>query len=698
MMEAFDRLTPALQYQIVNGLGWRGLRPVQEESVQAILDGYNCVILAPTAGGKTEAAFFPLLSMLDAEDLAPTSVLYIAPIRALLNNQEARLDKLTGMLGRRAMKWHGDVGASKRKRFIAEPADVLAITPESLEAMLMSTRTPGKELLSKVRAVVIDEVHAFASDDRGAHLVALIERICRLSQYDVQRIGLSATVGDPEAICEWLTGSSARPGRVVNPGGPGKQAELSLDFVGGLNNAALMIDRLYPGSRRLVFVDSRRRVEELGDHLQQRDVNVFVSHSSLAASDRHAAERAFEEGNNCVIVATSALELGIDVGDLEYVLQIDSPATVASFLQRMGRTGRRAETSPNCTFLATTDEATWQSAALLRLHEKGFVEPTSPTRWAPHIIAHQLLGLSLQQFGVPTSSWWEWLDGCAAFSEVTHAQRMALCEHMVSAGILVEVDGRYLLGERGETLYGAKHFMELFAVFSVPATLKVMHGNREVGTIDAFFAQARDTGPLCFVLGSRAWEVTSINWRRGVCTVKPAAGGTYPRWVGRPVLLSQALCRAMFEVLRDEGVDPSWSQRACEAIERVRQEHSFVHDGPAPLVNEPDSVRWWTFGGGRANTLLATLLQAILGEKVTANNHAIRFSGAAAQSDAAIRQAIDSLRVPGALSWELAGSLLPERATSHLSKFQPCMPETQELELAARTLLDVEGAQQVLNF
>ena len=522
-MDAFDRLSPALAVQIVNGLGWTGLRPVQNQSIDAILDGKNAVVLAPTAGGKTEASLFPLLSLMDTEDRAPTSVLYVAPIRALLNNQEARLEKLTGLIGRTAFKWHGDVSQSARKRFVRDPADILAITPESLEAMLMSTSVPGKRLLSNVRAVVIDEVHAFAQDDRGSHLVALLERIQRLSGYDIQRIGLSATVGDPEAIADWLGGSSKRPRIVVNPGGAGTPPEVKLDYVGSLENAAHVIHKLWPGTRRLVFVDSRRRVEELGSMLLARGVDTFVSHSSLAVSERTAAERAFEERDNCVIVATSALELGIDVGDLDRVIQVDAPSTVSSFLQRMGRTGRRPGTRANCTFLATSDDAVLQCAALLHLWEQGYVEPTNPNFRSTHVLAHQLLTLGIQAMGIGVADWWSWVEGCSAFDEIGEADRRNLLRHMLDQDILAEVDSRLVLGRRGERLYAGANFRELYAVFSAPPVLRVLHGRQEVGSVDAWFAQQdSDAKSLAFVLGGRAWEVTSIDWKRGSCQVKPA--------------------------------------------------------------------------------------------------------------------------------------------------------------------------------
>lgn len=691
-MDAFDRLSPALQYQVVNDLGWKGLRPVQEQATQAILDGKNCVVLAPTAGGKTEAAFFPLLSLADTEDRRATSVLYIAPIRALLNNQEVRLQRLTGLVGRTAFKWHGDVGTSARKRFLRDPTDVLAITPESLEAMLMSTRVPGARILKHVQAVVVDEVHAFARDDRGAHLAALLERIQRICGHDIQRIGLSATVGDPEVIASWLSGSSAREAVVVDPGGAKHEADLSVDHVGSLENAALVVEKLHTGRRRLVFVDSRRRVEELGDHLRRRGVNVFLSHSSLSVAERAAAERAFEEGDDCVIVATSALELGIDVGDLDHVLQIDAPARVSSFLQRMGRTGRRPGSRPNCTFLARDDGSVLQAAALLRLHARGFVEPTGPSDRASHVLAHQLLALSIQHLGVPTADWWGWLDGCASFEGLQPPERQAVLEHMLAEDILVRTDSRLSLGERGEKLYAGRNFLELYAVFSAPSVLKVMHGTREVGTIDAWFMQLGGDGPQTFVLGGDPWEVVHIHWRRGSCQVRPAPRARYPVWMGSPVLLSRELCQAVRQVLISDDVDPWWSKRARAVIGELREQHAFLRDDPSPLEPHREKVRWWTFAGGKANALLAAALEAELGGRVRPSNRYVTFAEGAAKSDVAIRQAIRGLAEPGVLSWEVARAHSSGAGRGRVSKFQPCLPDELERDLLARASMDVEGA------
>ncbi len=696
-MEAFDRLSPALQHQVVSGLGWTGLRPVQEQATHAILDGANCVILAPTAGGKTEAALLPLLSRMDTEDHEPVSVLYVAPIRALLNNQEPRLRTLSELVGRTAGKWHGDVGLSARKRMLRAKPDILAITPESLEAMFLSTRVPPEHLLSHIRAIVIDEVHAFASDDRGAHLVSLIERITRVSGHDIQRIGLSATVGDPEDIVAWLSGSSMRPGRVVNQGGGRREPKLVLDHVGNTDNAAMLIERMFPGTRRLVFVDSRRGVERLGHTLAQRGVDVFLSHSSLALSERTAAEAAFTEGSNCVIVATSALELGLDVGDLDHVIQVDAPSTVSSFLQRMGRTGRRSGTTANCTFLCTDEDSVLQAAALLELNVRGFVESADASRWSPHVLAQQLISLAMQERGVPTLEWWDRLDGCSAFAEISVHTRTAIATHMVNEGILNEIEYRLVLGDKGQQLYGAKNFLELYAVFSTPRVLRVLHGAQEIGMVDAFFLQDEDRRSAAFVLGGRPWRIVHVNWKGGTCEVVPADHGVYPRWTGRPTLLSWQLCQAMRELLVGEQTRPWWSKRATAVIEEMRGSHAFLHDTAQPLTNEIDgAIKWWTHAGGRGNRLLAAALEDKLGERVTAGNEAVRFSGHAGKSQAAVRDAIHALVEEPRPTWADAARWVDLGANARVSKFQPCLPELVARELVARELMDVGDATRAL--
>ncbi|MBK8255142.1 MAG: DEAD/DEAH box helicase [Polyangiaceae bacterium] len=696
-MTAFDRLTPAFQYQVVHTLGFNSLRPVQERAIETILDGKNCVVLAPTAGGKTEAAFFPLLSAMDEGDWRPVSVIYLCPIRALLNNQEQRLERYASVLGRRVFKWHGDVTASAKKRFVASPADILLTTPESLEAMLISPNVPARALFSGLRAVVIDEIHAFAGDDRGAHLSALLERFTRFCGRDVQRIGLSATVGNPEEILQWMRGSSTRPGEMVDPGGARKKPDLTLDYVGSLENAATLVRALHPGKKRLAFVDSRRKAEELGNLLRQGGVTTFVSHGSLGATERRDAERAFQDGKDCVIVATSALELGIDVGDLDHVLQVDSPPTVAAFLQRMGRTGRREGTTPNCTFLATTDATLLQSAALLQLFKEGWVEPVQPWRRAHHILAHQILGLAVERRGVVRGDIAGWFEGSSAFSDIAATEREALIDTMLDRTILANQDGKIWLGTEGEKRYGRANFEALYAVFDAPRMITVKADAREIGVVDATFlrtitATGKDS---TFVLAGQAWEVVHIEWERGICIVRPTKDGRAPRWSGGPRFLGYELCQAIKRVLLSDETAPWCSQRARKVLATSRAEHGFLREGRT-LLSDKDSITWWTFAGGAANTLLGRMLERALGGRAIARNTHLTLVDEAGKSLVAVRQTLRGFQEQGRPNSNDLRESAQAAAKTALSKFEPCLPAEQLNELQVSRLFDLTGARASL--
>ena len=692
MSAAFDRLSPALQHQIVNALGFAELRPVQELAIDPVLDGKSCVVLAPTAGGKTEAAFFPILSRMDSEDWRPVSVLYVAPIRALLNDQEHRVTRYCELIGRRAMKWHGDTPTSERKAFLADPDDVLLTTPESLEVMLMSRTVPARKLFQTLRAVIIDEAHAFVGGDRGVHFSSVLERLSRICGQDLQRIALSATVGNPEAVLDWLSGASKRERAVVRAPGVRAAPEVALDFVGAAENAAKMIAELHPGRKRLVFVDSRRGVEQIGRALRDRGVDTYVTHSSLSMDERHRAERAFAEGRDCVIVATSALELGIDIGDLDHVLQVGCPSTIAAFLQRLGRSGRREGTRANLTFLATEPEQLLQAAALLRLHARGFVEPVRTPRRAFHVLAHQLIALSIQEGGIPETDWWSWVSTAAAFSEISDRDRGELLEHMIAEGILARADGRLSLGERGERLYGFRNFTELYSVFSTPRILAVLHGSQEIGSIEASFVEQEEPARLTFTLAARTWRVVTIDLTHGLVRVEPVPEGRHARWTGRPVLLHRELCQSIREVLVSEGADAGWSRRATAKLDELREEHAFLRDADVPLVPNAGGLRLWNFAGGRANNLLAKTLEGILGEKVTTSNLAIGFREGAAKSEVAIRQAIERLVAEERPNARDAITYTAGLDSVRLSKFQPCLSPRLESEYLADSLTDARGA------
>lgn len=615
-VDPLDRLDPVVLHHVVNSLGWPDLRPFQKAAVHPLMDGEDVVLLAPTAGGKTEAASFPVLSAMRAGNWTGTSVLYLAPLKALLNNLAPRVDAYAQWLGRRAALWHGDTPESVRRRIRVESPDILLTTPESLEAMLISVKTDHARLLGGVRAVIVDEVHAFAGDDRGWHLLAVLERLERLTGRRIQRIGLSATVGNPEALLTWLQGArpAERPGRVVAPGVTPATAgsapppgEVELDYVGSLTNAAKVISALHQGEKRLVFCDSRRQVEELGAALRARGVMVFLSHASLSTDERTRSERAFAEARDCVIVSTSTLELGIDVGDLDRVIQIDAPGTVASFLQRIGRTGRRAGTTRNCLFLATTPDTLLLAAGLLVLWSRGWVEPVTPPPAPRHLVAQQLLALTLQEHRIGDRLWPERWNGLAPFDR----SAAPLLKHLVAEGFLNSDDGMLFIGPEAEKRFGRRHFMELTASFTAPPEFTVLAGRQEIGTTDPQVLTEERPGPRRLLLAGRSWQVTFIDWARRRAFVEPVEDGGVAKWQGGEARgLSFTLTRALREVLLGTDPDVRLTRRATAALGELRTERAPHQVSPVGnlLVRDADAVRWWTWAGYRTNATLAASL------------------------------------------------------------------------------------------
>ncbi|MCZ2341278.1 MAG: DEAD/DEAH box helicase [Bacteroidales bacterium] len=624
-MTAFERLHPALQHHIVNSLGWSELREVQSLSIEAFLLGANLVILAPTAGGKTESAFFPVISQMLTEGWDGLSVLYVSPIRALLNNQEQRLQKYFSLVGRRAACWHGDTTQGERKRILADTPDCLLTTPESLEAILVSTKIDHREFFQNVHCIVIDELHAFAGDDRGWHLLSVFARIQKLADRDLQRIGLSATVGNPAEMLDWLSSGSKRERRVVSPTPVTRQApDVQLDYVGSLGNAAKIISLLHQGEKRLVFCDSRSRVEQLALLLRERGIDTFVSHSSLGLDERRAAEEAFAQKQNCVIVATSSLELGLDVGDLDRVIQIDAPGTVSSFLQRMGRTGRRAGTRSNCLFLATSDEGLLRAAALLDLWSRGFVEPVNAPPKPFHILAQQLMALVLQERGIGRRAFVQWLADVPAFAAMPSEQIETLVDHLIRTGTLFEDAGILAFGQEGEAKYGRKNFLEILSVFTSPPLFQVISGQKELGNVHESTFYKQQEGPAILVLAGRSWKTNHLDWKRRIAHVEPTDAKGRSRWIGEGQFLSFRVCQAIRRVLAAETTEPYWSQRAISQIGEVRMEYPWASSDQTMLVQQPNGeVQWWTFAGGLANTLVMDHLGG--GSKAKTDNLCIRF-------------------------------------------------------------------------
>ena len=690
-MPAFDLLHPGLQHHVVNSLGWRQLRPFQEEVIPVVLRGDHVVVVAPTAGGKTEAAILPALSRILSEDWRGLSVLYLCPIRALLNNLHIRLSRYATLVGRTCGIWHGDTSPTERARINQEPPDILLTTPESLEVMLVSRKTDAPALFAQTRMVIIDELHAFAGDDRGWHMLSVLERIRHLAGRELQRIGLSATVGNPEQMLQWLVSGSASPSCVVRPATSSTQeASIQLDFVGSIANAAIVISRLHRGEKRLVFVDSRARAEELGTHLQKLDVKTFVTHSSLSKDQRGRAERAFASETDCVIVATSVLELGVDVGDLDRVIQIDAPSKVASFLQRMGRTGRREDAERNCLFLATQDFGLLQAAALLELWTEGFVEDVTPPPIPYHVFVQQLLALVLQNSDFTRSDWSSWIGNVVAFNELRDGRADAIIESALSQNLLGQDGGRLYLGTEAERKLGHRHYSDLLSVVTSQPLFQVRYGRLEVGSVHPLSFVTRSDTPAILALGGRGWRLQYVDWNRKIAHVEPANESGRSRWAGSSVPLSARLCKAVQKVLESELVSPMWSRRASERLMELREEMAPCCGEGSRILRRGETLEWWTFAGLAVNQTIVQFLQPHFPLALRADNFWINLPTDTGTEE--LNRILDEVRRDEAPpDWDLRGP------ATDLLKFGDLLPAHLLNELILARIADVPGARQVLD-
>ncbi|MFD1320730.1 DEAD/DEAH box helicase [Micromonospora sonneratiae] len=684
-------------------MGWARLRELQEAAIAPLLEGEDALLLAGTASGKTEAAVFPLLSKMASQQWAGLSVLYVCPLKALLNNLEPRLASYFSWLGRRAAVWHGDVPVSARRSILRDRPDLLLTTPESIESMLVSVNVDHSLLFADLQAVVVDEVHAFAGDDRGWHLLAVLERISHLVGRPLQRIGLSATVGNPEELLAWLQGAEAnrRPGRVIaphldfptsaplqstDPLSAPPPGEIELDYVGSLQNAATVIASLHQGEKRLVFCESRQEVEELGQLLRLKGITTFLSHASLALDERRRSEQAFAEARNCVIVSTSTLELGIDVGDLDRVIQIGAPRSVASFLQRLGRTGRRPGATRNCLFLAPDRPSLLRAAGLLLLWGRGWIEPVVAPPEPRHIVAQQILALCLQERQIGDHVWHEWWNGLDPFTRSADV----ILRYLVEQGYLQRDGDMLFIGPEAELRFGHRHFMSMTAVFTAPPEFTVLAGRTELGRIDPSLLTEQIQGPRRLLLGGRSWQVTYVDWKRRRCFVEPVDGGGKARWTGMGLAgHSFELSRAMREVVLGAEPPVSLTRRAVDQLAELRQQHlPAAHPGGTMVTRlTSGDVYWWTWAGFRTNATLTSTLAGLTDpmQEPTDLYLRLRRDLNPAEWKVGIADAADRLCLPD----------VDEKALSGL-KFNTALPQRLALATLATRLADLPGALAVL--
>ncbi len=692
---AYFRLSERLQRGIVSVLRWTDFRPVQELTIEAVFADKNVVVLAPTAGGKTEAAFFPVLDLLHLDSVEGVGCIYVSPLRALLNNQEGRIQQLAGLVGLDAFKWHGDVGASPRNRFLKSLASVLMTTPESLEVLLMSGQGEKYRLFDNVRFIVIDEIHAFAADDRGAHLMALIERIQRTSNTDIQRIGLSATVGNPEDLAVWMQGTSEREWTVVDPPQIPRKRTVKIHYAEGESEetAASAVPVAY-GRKSIFFTQGRAETERVRQAFARQGVEVFVHHSSVSKSFREEAERIFMETERAAtIVSTSTLELGIDVGDLDLILQLDAPLTVSSFLQRMGRTGRREGTNPHIEFFTTSRESLLQAVAIVNLARRRFVEKVEPSQKNFPVFLHQILAQVVERTYVRRYALWQALQGPTSFRDISRDNFDKVVDHLLKTGILELLDRGLVLGEEGERIFGGRNFFNLYSVFETPAEVVVKtKDGRVIGTLETMFVRRMKNEEFSFLLAGRAWRAVDVDLVNGVVVAIPVAGGEAPKWHGAGGFLGREIAEEMRCILLSEEEFPFVDNAGREQIRQMSEElRPILIRDRCPITVEKDKAHVHTYAGGRINATIAALLEdgGIIEVRGLGD---LGLTLKSALGITTVRKALLKLQGSAAhLSPSDLARIVSKKQRGKLAKFQPYLPADLEGEYLANKLFDLQG-------
>jgi ATP-dependent helicase Lhr and Lhr-like helicase len=392
------------------------------------------------------------------------------------------------------------------------------------------------------------------------------------------------------------------------------------------------------------------------------------------------------EARDCVIVATSTLELGIDIGDLDRVIQVDSPLSVASFLQRLGRTGRRRGTTRNCLFLATSENALLTAGALLSLWESGFVEPVSPPARPLHLFAQQLMALALQEGGIGVRDWRNWLNRLPCFAQEGDEVLDEVIRHLLDSAILYSDGIRLSFGEAGEDLYGRRHFLELVSVFTSDPVFKVMHGQKDLGSVDQItFLRHHGDEPLVLSMGGRSWSVVSLDWARRQAFVIPAASRGKSQWQGGRLGMPWRFARAVHSLLTSASESNRWTTRARTALAALRVEYDFLRSGAEVVLadREKGEVRWFTFAGGSVNTALADAMDIGGMKEASITDFGIRVVGLAnAERIIEVVSPMNASAIRDA--FRVSDDYLEKL------KFSECLPADRAREIVRERMLRVE--------
>ena len=627
-MDVFSRYSPFIQDFIYYN-NWQTLRGVQNAAGEAIFStDENVLLTASTASGKTEAAFFPILTLLDERPSSSVGVLYIAPLKALINDQFERLNSLCSQAGILVTRWHGDAPESKKRKLLKNPSGILQITPESLEALLIRKHSEIPSLFHDLRFIVVDEVHSLLRGDRGMQTFCLIQRLCRLAECNPRRIGLSATIGNPEIAGEFLSFGSGR--KTIIPKFESKKDvwRISMEHFyntspqsgdeENISDDVVFLPEEVPtdhapkaadpgigyifehtkGKKCLIFTNSREECESVCQYLRQyceanheRD-RFLIHHGNLSASYRESAEEEMKDDNSFMSVcATATLELGIDIGRLERAFHIDAPFTVSGFLQRLGRTGRRGQPS-EMWFVFREEHAEsramlpeiipWyllQGISLIQLYtEEKFVEPPSTQRLPYSLLYHQTMSTLASSGEMTARELASKVLTLSFFRKISQEDYKLLLLHLLKIGHISKTEnGGLIVGIEGERVVNNYKF---FAVFQENIEYSVKADSQELGTI----VKPPPVGEKIAIAG-RVWVVDELDHKRRIvyCTL---VKGNIPAYFGDVAGdIHTKILERMFFVLKEEKLYPYLKPHAISRLKEARKSFLTSTMSETPLVH-----------------------------------------------------------------------------------------------------------------
>ena len=625
-MNVFERYSPFIQDYIYRS-GWNSLRAVQNAAGDAIFGtDKNVLLCASTASGKTEAAFFPILSLLDEDPSKTVGVLYIAPLKALINDQFGRLGELCEEEGIAVTRWHGDAAQSKKRKLLKKPSGILQITSESLESLMINKHMEIPSLFGDLRFIVIDEIHSLLRGDRGLQTFCLIQRLCRLAGCSPRRVGLSATIGDPVLAGQFLGAGSGRDTVIPEFDGgqeiwrlsmehfynSAPQADEGKDIPGGTPPSEQPTDTApeaadpgmgyifehTKGRKCLIFTNSREECEAVCQSLRQyceakgEPDRFLIHHGNLSASYRESAEEEMKDDDSMMSVcATATLELGIDVGRLERAFQVDAPYTVSGFLQRMGRTGRRGDPSEMWFVMREDhqearamlpDSIPWyliQGIALVQLYiEERFVEPPRTDRLPYSLLYHQTMSTLASHGEMTPGELASRVLTLNCFRRITQDDYRLLLRYLIERDHIIRTEnGGLILGLTGERIVSNYKF---YAVFQENVEYTVRSGSEQLGTI----VKPPPIGDKIAIAG-RVWVVEEVDHKRRevFCTL---VKGNIPAYFGDvPGDIHTRIMERMYRVLSEDKSYPYLMRHAVCRLAEARETFRKSLMSERPLVH-----------------------------------------------------------------------------------------------------------------